>query len=162
MIPPPQDEYHIPCPNNLYPSILGTRCLIYQEAHYVLYRENSFLAHRINENNHNAALIRRAKYHIGLRKREDGEDEARKLAELLGFQKQLRFIELELGFDLIEDPSIYDLVRQAIQGHRHLMNIKILSPFVFSKIGLRHSWGLWRIVRDQAVLLEWLEEKLVK
>lgn len=162
MIPPPQDEYHFPCPNNLYSSVLGTCRLIYQEAHYVLYGENSFLAHRINEDNPNAAVIRRAKYRIGLHKREDGEGEARKLAELLDFQKDLRFIELEFGFDLIEDPSIYDLVRQAVQGHRHLMDLKILSPLVFSKIGWRHSWRLWRIVRDQAVLLEWLGEKLVK
>ncbi|KAH8704329.1 hypothetical protein GQ44DRAFT_782730 [Phaeosphaeriaceae sp. PMI808] len=139
MIPPPQDEYHTAYPNNLYPSILGTCRLIYQEAHYVLYGENLFLAHRINENNHNAALIRRAKYHIGLHKREDGEDEARKLAELLGFQRELRFIKLEFRSDLIEDPSIYNLVCQAIQGHRHLIDIKILSPLVFSEMGWRHS-----------------------
>ena len=162
MIPPPQDEYHIPCPNNLYPSILGTCRLIYQEAHYVLYGENSFHAHRIDEDNDNAASIRRAKYCIGLHEREDGEDEARKLAQFLSLRKELRFLELEFGFDLLEDPSIYDLVRQAIEGHRRLMHINILSPVAFSEMGWRHSWRLWRIVRDQAVLLEWLEENVVK
>lgn len=162
MIPPPQDGYHIPCPNNLHPSILGTCRLIYQEAHYVLYGENAFRAHRINENNHNAASIRRAKYHIGMHKREDGEDEARKLAEFLRFQRELRFIELEIRFDLIEDPSIFGLVRQAIEGHLHLKDIKISSPLVFSEMGWRHSWRLRRIVRDQALLVEWLEGKLAK
>lgn len=156
MISPPQEENHIPCPNNLHPSILGTCRLVYQEARYVLYGENSFHAHRINENNHNAVLIRRAKYRIGLHKREDGEDEARKLRGFLVFQRELRLVELEFGFDLIEDPGIYDLVCQAIHDHRHLMDVKILSPLVFSGIGWRHAWRLWRIVRDQALLLEWL------
>lgn len=159
MTPPPQDGYHIPCPNNLYPSILGTCRLIYQEAHYVLYGENSFRAHRINENNPNAALIRRAKYCIGLYEREDGEYEAKKLADFLGFQRELRFLELEIRFDLIEEPSIYELARQAIRGHRHLTDIKVLSPFIFSEIGWRHSWRLQRQVIDQALILEWLEEK---
>ena len=158
MVPPPQDGDHVPCPNNLHPSILGTCRLIYEEAHYVLYGENSFYAHRISEDNHNASLIRRAKYRIGLRKREEGEDEARKLADFLGFQRELRFIELEVGFDLIEDPRVYDFIRQAIQDHRHLMDIKILSPLAFDGIGWRHHWRLWRIVKEQALLLEWLGE----
>jgi hypothetical protein len=158
MIPPPQDEYHVPCPNNLHPSILGTCRLVYKEAHYVLYEENSFHAHRISEDNHNAALIRRAKYRIGVHKREEGEDEARKLADFLGFHRELRFIELDVGFDLIEDPSIYDLVCQAIQNHRHLRDIKILSPLALNGIGWRHTWRLWRIVEEQASLLNWLGE----
>ncbi|KAF2105230.1 amidase signature domain-containing protein [Lophiotrema nucula] len=143
MIPPPQDEYY-PCPNNLYPSIL----------------ENGFVAHRINKNNPNAALIRRACYHIGMEERETGEDEARELAEFLGFQRELRLIVLKFGFDLIDDPNIYDLVRDAIQGHRHLMEIAILNPLVFSEKGWRHSWRLVRIVKEQALLLEWLEKEL--
>jgi hypothetical protein len=158
MRPPPQDGDHVPRPNNLHPSILSTCRLIYKEAHYVLYGENYFHAHRISGDNHNAALIRRAKYRIGLHEREEGEDEARKLANFLGFHRELRFIELEVGFDLIEDTSIYDLIRQAIQNHRHLMDIKILSPLAFDGIGWRHSWRLWRIVKEQALLLEWLGE----
>jgi hypothetical protein len=124
-----------------------------------LYGENLFLAHRINENNHNAALIRRAKYCIGLQKREDGEDEARKLAGFLGFQKDLRLLKLEFGFDLIEDPSIYDLVHQALLDHRHLMDIKISSPLAFIGVGWRHTWRLMRLVKNQALLLEWLGQK---
>jgi hypothetical protein len=74
-----------------------------------------------------------------LHKREDGEDEAGKLTDFLVFQRELRLVELEFGFDLIEDPGIYDLVRQAIQDHRYLMDIKILSPLAFSGIGWRHA-----------------------
>jgi len=158
MIPPPQDEQHVPCPNNLHPSILGTCRLVYEEAHYVLYGENYFHAHRINKDNRNAALIRRAIYRIGSHEREEGEDEARKLADFMGFQRELRFIKLRIGFDLIEDPSIYDLVRQAIQDHRHLMHIKICSPSAFNGIGWRHAWRLRQSVKERALLLEWLGE----
>jgi hypothetical protein len=91
-----------------------------------------------------------------LHKREDGEDEARALTDFLVAQRELRLMELEFGFDLIEDPSIYNLVRQAIQDHPHLMDITILSPLAYSGTGWRHTWRLWRIVRDQALLLEWL------
>ena len=99
------------------------------------------------------------KYCIGLHEREDGEEEARKFADFMGFQKELRFIELEFRFDLLEEPNIYDLAREALDGHRHLMDITILSPYVFSEIGWRHSGRLWQIVRDQAFLLEWLDQK---
>jgi hypothetical protein len=155
----PQDRF-VYCLNDMYPSILGACRLIYQEARYVLYGENVFHARRIDNNNHNAVLIRRARYHIGMHRREDGKDEARNLADFLVFQRELRIIELEFRFDLIEDPIIYSLVCQAIQGHRHLIDIKILSPLVFSEMGWRHSWNLWRIVRDQALLRESPQGKL--
>ena len=76
----------------------------------------------------------------------------------MGFHRELRFIELKVGFDLTEDTSIYDLIRQAIQDHWHLMDIKISSPIAFDGIGWRHDWRLWRIVKEKALLLEWLEE----
>lgn len=76
----------------------------------------------------------------------------------MGFHRELRFIELKVGFDLTEDTSIYDLIRQAIQDYWHLMDIKISSPIAFDGIGWRHDWRLWRIVKKQAPLLEWLGE----
>ncbi|KAH8726801.1 hypothetical protein GQ44DRAFT_758368 [Phaeosphaeriaceae sp. PMI808] len=162
MVPPPQDEDHIPCPNNLHPSILGTCRLIYQEAHYVLYGENAFHAHRINKANHNAALIRRAKYIIGSYKREDGEEQARQLVDFLVFQKELRFIELCFGFNLLEDPGIFDLARQAIRGHRNLMDIK--AVFEKCKEGdnplyrEENGWQVWpKGAREQDVL-SWFAE----
>lgn len=152
-----EDLYHFPLPNNLYPSILGTCRLIYQEAHHVLYGENLFLAHRINRKNPNAALVRRARYIIGSLDPEDGEDQARGLAEFMNFQRELRFIELEFRFDLLEDPIIYGLARQAIEGHQSLVDIKIYSSVVTSDIVRKHCGGLWQMVRNQARVLGWFQ-----
>jgi hypothetical protein len=93
-----------------------------------------------------------------MRVREEGEDDARKLADFLGFHRELRVLQLDVRFDLIEDTSIYHLIRQAIQGQRHLIDIKIYSPLAFEGIGWRHNWRLSQIPKDQALLSEWVWE----
>jgi hypothetical protein len=156
MIPPAQDEHYVPCPNNLQPSILGTCRLIYQEARYVLYCENSFHAHGINKPNPNAVLVRHVIYRIGLYERKDGEDNADELKHFLVFLKELRIVDLVYGFDLIRDPGIHRLACRALHDHPHLKNIKIESPFAYSGIGWKHTQQLNGVVRDQAAVLEWL------
>jgi hypothetical protein len=71
--------------------------------------------------------LQRAKYRIGRYKGDNGEDEARELAYFLGFHQDLKYIELELRFDLIEDPNVQNLIELAVLDHGSLMGIKIWS-----------------------------------
>ena len=145
MIPAPYDERPIPC---LHPAILGTCRLIYHEAHDVLYGENLFPAHRIDSTNHNAVLIRRVVYRIGIYEREDGiyeredgEDEAGKLADILGFHRSLKCLVLESRFGFIEDPSIQDLIESAASDHvSHLYDL--VRGQVFMREHRRRKQGL--------------------
>ena len=141
MIPAPDDERHTPCLNNLHPAILGTCRLIYHEAHDVLYGENLFHVHRINSTNRNAVLIRRAIYRIRIYEREDGEDEAGKLADFLGFHRSLKCLVLESRFGWIEDPSIQDLIESAASDHvSHLYDL--VRGQVFMREHRRRKQGL--------------------
>ena len=152
MNPPPQDEYHIPRPNNLSPAILGTCHLIYHESQGVLYEENLFYAHRIDSANRNAVLIRRAKYCI------DMEDKARELAYFLGFHQNLKHIVLGLRFDLIEDPDIQNLIELAVLDHGSLMGIEIGSQME-SQTSLKFACRLFHLERGQALVREYRREK---
>jgi hypothetical protein len=152
IIPPSEDESRILCRQNLQPSILGTYRLLYQEAHYVLYGENVFDAHHINNTNSNAVSIRRTRYCVNLHMREHGKDDARILHELLSLKKKLRHIELDIALHDIEDPDIFVLVRQVFQDHRHLEEIEVISSIPW---GFRfgHTPKLERVVREEADLL---------
>jgi hypothetical protein len=126
MKPAPDDNHHIPRPNNLFPAILGTCRLIYNEARHVLYGENLFLAHRMDLENHNLVFIQRARYDIGRYGREDGEAAARNLARFLDDMPSLKYIEVVFHMDLFEDPSIHGMVDQAILKHGSLTSIHAL------------------------------------
>lgn len=104
-----QNNESIPRPNCLFPAILCTCRLIYIEAAGVLYGENVFRAHRINDTNDNAASIMRAKYLIGKVNPEDGEGDAYKLQSFLENHPNLEHLVLEFGFGLLEDSKIRDL-----------------------------------------------------
>lgn len=73
-----QDNESSPRPNCLFPAILRTCHLIHNEAAGVLYGENVFRAHRIDNRNDNAASIKRAKFLIGIAEPDDAEDDASK------------------------------------------------------------------------------------
>ena len=149
MAPPPHDQVHNLCPNNLFPAILRTCRLIYYESRNVLYGENLFGGHRIDSTNRNTALIRRAKYRIGGYNRENGEDEARQLAESLQLHPNLEYLELEFRFDLIEDSNIPNIVERAVTSQGSLMGIKVRSW-----TGLNFAWRLFQIVNGQALIRE--------
>lgn len=109
-----QDNDSYRRPNCLFPAILGTCHFIKNEAMEVLYGENVFRAHRINDKSNNAASIMRAKFVIGIINREDGEDDASNLASFLGSHPNLRDLVLEFGFDLLEDSDLRDVVSDAL------------------------------------------------
>lgn len=59
---PLQDDESLHRPNCLFPAILRVCRFIHNEAADVLYGENVFRAHRIDDKNDNAASIKRAKF----------------------------------------------------------------------------------------------------
>lgn len=99
--------------NGLFPAILSTCHLIHNEAIDVLYRENIFRAHRINDDNKNAALIARAKFIIGT-EAEDALIRALGLAKFLETHPNLKLLKLEFRRNLLEDSYIRDTLRFAI------------------------------------------------
>lgn len=103
-----QLDYHFVFrPNFVFPAILRTCKLIHSEAMTILYGENLFRAHRIDDTNRNFALIQRAKFIVGYRHSEDGAPDASKLALFLNTHLGLRHLELHINFDLLEDDEIY-------------------------------------------------------
>ena len=103
-----------PQPNRLFPAILCTCRLIYNEAAGVLYGENLFRAHRVDDTNDNAASIMRAKLVIGIVNPENGERDASKL---------------EFGFHLLVDSKLRDLLSDMLVRAGYTSRLTIRSPF---------------------------------
>lgn len=123
-------EAHLICPpNGLFPAILSTCHLIYGEALDVLYRENVFRAHRVNETNKMAALITHAKFQIGISCIEGGEIDASGLANFLGTHPNLRLLELRFKYDLLEDSKIRDILTNALFTSSYSSALTVLSDF---------------------------------
>lgn len=81
-------------PNSLYPAILSTCHLIYDEAMDIVYRENNFRVHRVKDSNSNAGLITRAKFVIGIFTIQDREMEALGLTNFLVTHPNLKLLQL--------------------------------------------------------------------
>ena len=124
-----QDNKAFPQPNCLFPAILCTCRLIYNEAAGVLYGENVFRAHRIDDTNDNAASIMRAKFLIGIAYPEDGEGDASKLPSFLENHPNLKHLVLEFGFDLLEDSKLRDLLSDMLFRAGYQSRLTIRSPF---------------------------------
>lgn len=94
--------------NGLFPAILSTCHLIHNEALDVLYRENIFRAHRINDGNKNSASIARVKFVF--------RDATRALgfAKFLETHPNLKLLKLDFRLNSLEDSSIRDTLRLAI------------------------------------------------
>ncbi|KAI9861266.1 MAG: hypothetical protein M1813_005439 [Trichoglossum hirsutum] len=101
-------------PNCLFPAILRTCRIIYDEAAGVLYGENVFRSHRIDDTNNNAAFIKRAKLVIGIVRPEDGEDDVSKLQDFLENHPNLEHLVLEFGSNLLEDSKLRDLTSEML------------------------------------------------
>lgn len=115
--------------NDLSPAILRTCHFIYDEAMDVLYRENIFRAHRVNESNNNTALITRAKFAIGTNSMEDGEMDASGLAKFLDTHPNLKFLKLEFKGNLLEDSNIRNILSNALLTSRYSSAFSVLSEF---------------------------------
>lgn len=122
------EDYTRP-PNELFPAILRTCHFIYSEAMDVLYRENVFRAHRVNESNNNAALITRAKFAIGTNSMEDGEMDAEGLAKFLESHPNLKLLKLEFKGNLLEDSNIRNILSDALLTSGYSSAFSVLSDF---------------------------------
>lgn len=122
----PKEDYTRP-PNHLFPTILSTCHFIYSEAMDVLYRENVFRAHRVNESSNNASLITRAKFAIGTNGMEDPERDASGLAKFLQTHPNLKLLKLEFSGDLLEDSKIRDILSAALFSSRFSSTLSVIS-----------------------------------
>lgn len=107
-----KDPESSPRPNCLFPAILRICRFIHNEAAGVLYGENLFRAHRIDDSNDNAALIKRAKFLIGIVEFDDAEVDASKLQRFLTNHPNLEHLVIKFGFDLLEDSKLRDDIKK--------------------------------------------------
>lgn len=125
----PQDEDYDRPANYLFPAILRTCQLIHGEAIDVLYRENVFRAHRINNHNKNAALITRVKFTIGTGDIENAEMDASNLEKFVNNHPNLKLLKLEFGSRLLENSKIRNILSAALFGSAYSSALRVLSDF---------------------------------
>lgn len=115
-------------PNCLLPAILSTCHFIYGEAMDVLYRENVFRAHRVNDSNNNAALITRAIFVIETRSRKFAGSDASELPNFLGTHPNLKLLRLDFKNGLLKDMLTRDILSYALYTSSEL---SVLSNFLY-------------------------------
>jgi hypothetical protein len=115
-----------PCLNDLYPAILGTCRLIHNEAIDVLYGENTFLAHRLNEKNKNATLIKRASVAIAQRFYDpEPLKDASVLPELLTSHPALEVLAINFYNHTIHDNEVIDNITDTLAKIYYSSELKI-------------------------------------
>ncbi len=124
-----EDSDSFPRPNCLFPAILRTCRVFYNEAADVLYGENVFRAHRIDDTNDNAASILRAKFVIGIDDPEDGEVDASKLLSFLENHPKLEHLVLQFGFNLLEDSKLRAIISHALYRCSYSSRLTVRSTF---------------------------------
>ncbi len=124
-----EDSDSFPRPNCLFPAILRTCRVFYNEAADVLYGENVFRAHRIDDTNDNAASILRAKFVIGIDDPEDGEVDASKLLSFLENHPKLEHLVLQFGFNLLEDSKLRAIISHALYRCSYSSRLTVRSAF---------------------------------
>lgn len=125
-----QVPYHKPedfPPNCLFPAILSTCHLIYGEAMDVLYKENVFRAHRVNNKNNNAALITRAKFVIGATR--GGVEDALRLAKFLKIHLNLKLLRLDFDNGYLEKRKVLKIVSKALVKSGYSSALGVFSEF---------------------------------
>ena len=105
---------------------------MFNEAMDVLYGENVFQAHRIDETNKNAALIRHAKFVIGSTNIESGKRDCLGLAKFLDTHPKLKFLELKFSYGLLEDSNVQDILTNTIFTFEFSSGLSILSDIEYS------------------------------
>ena len=110
-----QDDESCPRPNCLSRAILRTCRHIHNEAIDVLYRDNNFRAHRINDANIPAVSIRRAKFVVSISHVLDGDSF---LQSFLDHHPNIEFLVLEYALGLLEDSKLRDRIRQMLFRYR--------------------------------------------
>lgn len=147
-------EHYLRQPNSLFPSVLSVCHLMHREAIDVLYGENVFRAHRIDESNKNAALITRAKYVIGISTDEkSGERDASDLAKFLDNHPKLKLLTLDFGWDLLEESTIREILSKVLRTSGYSAELTVLSDFQSFK-GSLNATQIARAVQRNVALLE--------
>lgn len=111
--------------NRLFPAILSTCHLIYDEALDVLYKENVFRAHRINNSNKNAVLITQAKFVIGTNGH--GEADALRLALFLDTHPNLKLLKLDFLRDCLRYSAAPKAVGKALLRSGYSSALSVFS-----------------------------------
>lgn len=144
--------------NRLFPAILRTCRLVHSEAADVLYRDNFFLAHRVDESNSNAASIRRAKFAIDLRTGDNGEGDVSKLPSFLRYHQKLEHLVLEITSVLLENSTLRRLILDTFWEHRSSSRLTVT-------LDIQSSWPSFNAEQSNeeaeatALLLRYLEER---
>lgn len=112
-------------PNGLLPAILSTCHLIYGEAMDVLYKENVFWVHRVEDSNSNSALISRAESIIGVFG--CGEMDALSLVRFLHIHPNLKFLRLVFRDGYLENTVALKVVSEALVGSRYSSAFSVCS-----------------------------------
>lgn len=134
------DYSYVSHSNGLFPAILRTCRFIYSEAVCVLYQENVFRAHRIDNTNHKTALILRAKYLIGKVDPDNAEDDAFELTSFLKNHPKLEHLVLEFGFDLIADNELQTLVSNVLYSGSYSFRLTVLSEIKSEENSHHAAW----------------------
>ena len=146
-------------PNCLFPAILRTCRLIYNEAFSVLYRENIFRAHRVDDTNGNAASIMRAKFVIGLGNPKDAEIEVSTLPKFLESHPNLEHLVLEFGLNLLENSELRNLISDVFLTFGYSSRLTVLSAFQSERASFNAA-RLENLVKGLAILRHDFPEKL--
>ena len=148
-----QDDESCPRPNCLFPAILRTCRVIHNEAIDVLYGENDFRAHRINDANINTASIRHAKFVIGINHAEDGEHDASLLQGFLESHPSLESLVFEFGLRSLEDSTLRDHIIQVLFRSRYSSKVKVRSA-VQSSRSRYNAMQIKQVVETTAIMLK--------
>lgn len=128
-----EDSDSFPRPNCLFPAILRTCRVFYNEAANVLYEENVFRAHRIDDTNDNAASILRAKFVIDIDDHENEEVDASKLLSFLENHSKLKHLVLQFEFNLLENSKLRAIISHALYRCSYSFRLTIRSTFQFKR-----------------------------
>ena len=148
------NEYYIRHPNGLFPAILSVCHLMHSEAIDVLYGENVFRAHRIDETNKNAALVKRAKFVIRIGSTVQGERRnASDLAKFLDNHPKLKLLELDFVDDCLEESNIREILSNALFTSGYSSELSVLSDIQSDKTYL-NATQLVETVKQNMELLK--------
>ena len=146
------NENYIRHPNGLFPAILSVCHLMHSEAIDVLYGENVFRAHRIDETNKNAALVMRAKFVIGISSTVHGERNASDLAKFLDNHPKLKLLELDFVEDCLEESNIREILSNALFTSGYSSELSVLSDIQSDKTYLNATQLVETVKQNMALL----------
>lgn len=138
--------------NSLLPAVLSVCHFMYSEAIDVLYGENVFQAHRIDETNKNAALVMRAQFLIGINNIKSGESDASDLAKFLDNHPKLKLLELYFARGLLEESKIIEVLSNALLTSGYSSKLRIISVIGSYRISLNAKQLVETVQQNVALL----------